>query len=270
MDQRPIGFFDSGVGGLSVWREVVNLLPQESTLYFADQAFFPYGEKSTTVIRRRLLRICRFLLKRKAKLIVIACNTATVSGIDRLRRRFKIPLVGVEPAIKSAVTLSKTGVIGLLATKRTILSQRQTELTARFGRGKKIISLDGSQLTPLVEQGRGNSPETRKVLKKLLLPLKKAKADVLVLASTHYVLLREQIQACVGSGMTVIDSGPAVARQVKKVLQENNLETNQKKPKHLFFTTRSPGSSSYYDPGSYRVRQKLVVVKLKDDGIREI
>lgn len=103
MDQQPIGFFDSGVGGLSVWREVVNLLPQESTLYFADQAFFPYGEKPATVIRQRMLQICCFLLKRKAKLIVIACNTATVSGIDRLRRQFKLPLIGVEPAIKSAV-----------------------------------------------------------------------------------------------------------------------------------------------------------------------
>lgn len=237
MNQRPIGFFDSGVGGLSVWREVVNLLPQESTLYFADQSFFPYGEKPATVIRQRMLQICCFLIKRKAKLIVIACNTATVSGIDRLRRQFKLPLIGVEPAIKSAVTLSQTGVIGILATKRTILSQRQRELTASFGRGKKFISLNGSHLTPLVEQGQANSLETRKVLKKLLLPLKKAQADVLVLASTHYVLLRKQIQACTGSGMTIIDSGLAVARQVKKVLQENKLISRRKKARHLFFTS---------------------------------
>jgi len=242
MNNQPIGFFDSGVGGLSIWREVVNLLSEESTIYFADQAFFPYGAKSQSTIQRRMEKICQFLINKQVKLIVIACNTATVSGIDFLRRKFNVPFVGVEPAIKPAIKLSKTGVVGVLATKRTILSQRQNELIKQFNQGKRVISIDGSDLTPLVEQGRIDFPETEKILKKLLLPLKKEKVDVFVLASTHYVFLKKQIQAIVSPEVKVIDSSQAVARQTKRFLNLIPIHdrfsiADPRFKKHLFFTS---------------------------------
>ena len=175
MNNRPIGVFDSGIGGLTVWQEIVSLLPGESVIYLADQAFFPYGGKTRSGLQKRTEKICRFLIKEKVKLIVVACNTATVAAIDFLRKKFPLPFVGVEPAIKPAVRLSKTGIIGVLATKVTAQSKRRRKLIKEFAQGKKVVTVDASELTPLIEAGQEVTP----VLEKLLLPLKKAGVDVL-------------------------------------------------------------------------------------------
>jgi len=233
MDNRPIGIFDSGIGGLTVLQEIISLLPSESTIYVADQAYFPYGEKTNKEIQKRTEKICQFLIKNKVKLIVVACNTATVAAIDFLRKKFSLPFVGLEPAIKPAAKMTKTGIIGVLVTRRTAKSRRQRKLIEGFAQGKKVVTVDGSELTPLIEAGQ----EVRLVLEKLLLPLKKLRVDVLVLGSTHYPFLKKQIQAIMGPRVKIIDSGKAVAKQVKRVLKENNLLSSQGKGKRLFFTT---------------------------------
>lgn len=240
MDNRPIGIFDSGIGGLTVWKEIVSFLPSESIIYFADQAYFPYGEKSNKEIQKRINKICQFLIKKNVKLIVVACNTATVAAISFLRRKFSLPFVGVEPAIKPATAVTKTGVIGVLATKITVASQRQRELIKKFAQGKKVISVDCSELTPLIEEGKLYSKRTIQVLKKYLLPLKRENIDVLVLGSTHYSFLKKQIQDIVRPDVKIIDSGKAVARQIKRLLEESNLLSNQEEGKRTFFTTADP------------------------------
>lgn len=236
MNNRPIGIFDSGIGGLTVWKEITTLLPGESLIYLAGQAYFPYGEKSNREIQERVEKICRFLIKNKVKLIVVACNTATVAAIDFLRKKFSLPFIGLEPAIKPAAKMTKTGIIGVLVTRRTAKSRRQRKLIEGFAQGKKVVTVDGSELTPLIEAGQ----EARLVLEKLLLPLKKLGVDALVLGSTHYPFLKKQIQDIMGPGVKIIDSGQAVARQVRRVLEESNLLSNQEKGKRTFFTTANP------------------------------
>ena len=240
MDSRPIGIFDSGIGGLTIWQEIASFLPGESLIYFADQAYFPYGEKSNREIKARAEKICQFLIKKNVKLIVIACNTATVSAIDFLRKKFSLSFIGSEPAIKPATQITKTGVIGVLATRKTVKSRRQKNLIDSLAWGKEVISLDCSELTPLIEKGEIDSPKTLEVLRKYLLPLKRKKIDVLVLACTHYPFLKKQIQNIIGLEVKIIDSGKAIAKQVKRVLEENNLSSDQRKAKKQFFTTGDP------------------------------
>ncbi len=237
MDDRSIGIFDSGIGGLTVLQEIIALLPSESTIYVADQAHFPYGEKTSKEIQKRTEKICRFLMKKNVKLIVVACNTATVAAVDFLRKRFPLPFVGLEPAIKPAAKMTKTNIIGVLVTRRTAKSRRQRKLIESFAQGKKVVTVDGSELTPLIEADQ----EARLVIEKLLLPLKKLGVDVLVLGSTHYPFLKKQIQAIMGPAVKVIDSGQAVAKQVKRVLEQNNLLSNQERGKRAFFTAGKAG-----------------------------
>jgi len=240
MNLGSIGIFDSGVGGLSILKEITNLLPNESIIYFADQAYFPYGVRKREEIKKRAEKICLFLIEKKVKLIVIACNTATTMAIDYLRKKFSLPFVGLEPAVKPASRLTKKGVIAVLATKRTGESKRHHRLIKEFALEKKVITIDASQLTPLVETGKFNSLETRKVLLKYLLPLKKIGVDVLVLACTHYSFLKEQIRKIMGSRVKIIDPGLAVAKQVKRLLKKDGLLSGQEKKKIKLLTTGEP------------------------------
>ena len=170
MNNQPLGIFDSGIGGLAIWRRITVSLPRESAIYLADQDYFPYGEKSKREIQKRAEKICLFLIGKGAKMIVVACNTATVFAINYLREKFSIPFVGVEPAVKPAIKLTKTGIIGVLATRGTVKSSRQRELINKFGQEKKVINIDCSELTPLIEKAKINSSQIAKILENYLLP----------------------------------------------------------------------------------------------------
>ena len=237
MNNKPIGIFDSGIGGTSIWKEVVKLLPNENTIYLADSKNAPYGEKSSEEIIALSVKNTEFLLSKGCKLIIVACNTATTNAIDYLRKNFTIPIIGIEPAIKPAALLSKTGAIGILATKGTLSSKLFEKTTKEYTKNITTIEQDGEGLVPLIEQGKLNSPEINQLLTTYLKPMLQFNIDHLVLGCTHYPYLIPQIKKIIGENVTIIDSGEAVARQTKAVLEKHNLlSTPTNKSRHQFYT----------------------------------
>ncbi len=220
----PIGVFDSGVGGLSVWQESVRQLPSEDTLYFADQAHIPYGQRSLDEVRRLTENVTRFLLAQGAKLIVVACNTASGATLHTLRETFPdVPFVGMEPAVKPAVEHTRTGIVGVIATTATFQGDLFARLVQRFGDGFDIHTQACPGLVEAVEAGALDTPETESLLRRYLTPLLAAGIDQLVLGCTHYPFLSPLIQRIVGPDVMLIDPAPAVARQVGRVLARRNL-----------------------------------------------
>ncbi|MEN3111362.1 glutamate racemase [Uliginosibacterium paludis] len=223
-DPRPIGVFDSGLGGLSVLREIRALLPSEGLLYCADSGHAPYGEKPQALIAERSLEISAFLLEQGAKALVIACNTATAAAAGAIRQRWPdVPVIGMEPAVKPATHATRKGVVGVLATTGTLESARFAGLLDQFGHGVTVLTRPGVGLVEAVERGELASPATLALLRTHLEPMLAGGADVIVLGCTHYVFLREQIEAIVGPGVRVIDTGAAVARQVQRKLAESEM-----------------------------------------------
>ena len=237
MNKQPIGLFDSGIGGTSIWKEVIKLLPYENTIYLADSKNAPYGEKSSEEILALAVKNTELLISKGCKLIIIACNTATTNAIDYLRKHYTIPFIGIEPAIKPAALYSKTGAIGILATKGT-LSSKLFEKTAKvYTKNLTTIEQEGAGLVPLIEAGKVNSPEITQLLETYLKPMLKFNIDHLVLGCTHYPYLIPEIKKILGSNVNIIDSGEAVAKQTKTVLEKNILLSNSKnKSKHQFYT----------------------------------
>ncbi|MDO9276371.1 MAG: glutamate racemase [Lutibacter sp.] len=221
--QQPIGLFDSGIGGTSIWKEVVKLLPNENTIYLADSKNAPYGEKTSEEIIALSIKNTEFLLSKGCKLIIVACNTATTNAIDYLRKNYSIPFIGIEPAIKPAALLSKTGAIGILATKGTLSSKLFEKTTKEYTKNMTTIEQDGEGLVPLIEEGKLNSPEINELLLTYLKPMLNFNIDHLVLGCTHYPYLIPQIKKIIGDKITIIDSGEAVAKQTKAVLEKHNL-----------------------------------------------
>ncbi|WP_190240350.1 glutamate racemase [Pelotomaculum schinkii] len=219
----PIGFFDSGVGGLSVMKEVRRLLPGEDMIYYADSIYCPYGGKPPVIIRDRVFTICDFLISKGVKLIVMACNTASITALDAVRERITVPVVGLEPAVKPAVAATKNGKIGVLATGVTLAGERFHSLVERFGETVEVYTQPCPGLVELVEAGKLESPETRTLLARYLDPLLARGVDTIVLGCTHYPFLKPLVQKMSHSGVSVIDSGAAVARQVARLLQGCNL-----------------------------------------------
>ncbi len=220
----PIGVFDSGLGGLSVWREIASLLPNEDTLYLADQAHVPYGPRSLDEIRSFSIAIAEFLINQGAKLIVVACNTASGAALHPLRLEFPtLRFVGMEPAVKPAVERTATGVVGVLATPTAFQGELFRRLVDRFGRGVTIHTQICPGLVEAVEAGRLQDLSTRSLLGTCLRPLMDAGVDQLVLGCTHYPFLADVISEIVGPGVALIDPAPAVARQVRRVLVEEGL-----------------------------------------------
>jgi len=215
----PIGIFDSGVGGLSVWREIVKVLPQESTIYYADNANCPYGGKSREEIVALADRVTSFLLEKGCSTIVVACNTATAAAIDFLRKKYPVPFVGMEPAVKPAAINSITGVIGVLATQGTFNSRLFQETRSRFASEVKVIIQPGFGLVERVEAGDFSSPLVYDLLHRYIDPMLEAGADYLVLGCTHYPFLIEAISEISNGRLTIVDPAPAVAMQVKRVLE---------------------------------------------------
>ncbi|MDW3649902.1 MAG: glutamate racemase [Bacteroidia bacterium] len=240
MNEAPIGIFDSGFGGLSVWKECKALLPNEQFIYIADQAYCPYGPKSQDAILQRARELSQYFLKKGAKLIIIACNTATAAAIKYLREEFDIPFVGMEPAIKPAALDSQTGHIGILATQGTFAGQHFQNTREKFAQGVELHIQVGEGLVELVESGKIDGPECLAVLAPYLLPMKAKGIDQLVLGCTHYPFLSKAISAILGEGVKLIDPAPAVARQLHNVLEGGNiLSKRQIRAVDIFYTSGS-------------------------------
>ncbi|EXJ13307.1 glutamate racemase [Imhoffiella purpurea] len=220
---HPIGVFDSGVGGLTVLREIRRELPHEDLLYVADSGHAPYGDKSKDFIESRSTAITEFLLSRGAKAIVVACNTATGAAAKLLRSRYPVPLVAMEPAVKPAVERTCSGVVGVLATRQTLASHNFSVLLQRVGQGADIQLQPCQGLVEHIESGELDGPALRDLLTRYLDPLLERGADMLVLGCTHYPYLTPLIREIAGDGVTVLDSGAAVARQVRRKLDESGL-----------------------------------------------
>jgi glutamate racemase len=219
----PIGVFDSGVGGLSVLLEIRRELPCEDLLYVADSGHAPYGDKPAQLIEARAVAIVEFLLSQRAKAIVVACNTATGVAINMLRARFPVPIVAMEPAVKPAVALTKSGVIGVLATSRTIASDNFAKLQERFGNDVKILMQACPGLVEQVEAGDLSGDKTRALIEQYVMPLLAQNADTIVLGCTHYPFLAPLIREVAGPAIDIIDPSAAVARELRRRLSSNDL-----------------------------------------------
>jgi len=215
-----IGFFDSGVGGLSVWREVVALLPGISTAYLADNAYCPYGLRPVEEIIERSCVLTEALLRQDCRIIVSACNTATSAAIATLRQRYNVPFVGIEPAVKPAALNTRSGVVGVLATRATLTGRLFKETSARFASHVRLVTKIGEGLVELVEAGETTSAAARAIVAANLSPLLEAGADQIVLGCTHYSFLADLIRELAGEGVEIVDAAPAVARQVARVLAD--------------------------------------------------
>lgn len=223
---NPIGIFDSGIGGTTVWREINLLMPNENTIYVGDQRYAPYGVRPKQEIVELSYKNIDYLLSYGCKIIVVACNTATTNAIAEMRAKYNVPIIGIEPAIKPATILSKTSKIGILATKGTITSDFFASKVKLYPE-TKIIEQIGYDLVNLIETGRIHSPEMVDLLKSYLDPMVEEGIDTLVLGCTHYPYLTPIIETLIPNDIKIIDSGRAVAKQTQKVLAEHDLLTNR-------------------------------------------
>jgi glutamate racemase len=257
---RPIGIFDSGIGGLTVLRAIHQLMPDEPLLYLADQAHVPYGPRRLKEVRQFSEVITRYLLDQGARLIVVACNTASAAALRHLRSTFPdVPFVGMEPAVKPAAEHTRSGVVGVLATPATFQGELYSSVVERFGQGVKLLQHTCPGLVTQIESGALESTETRRILEEALQPMLEQGIDTVVLGCTHYPFVIPLIQQIAGQGVRVIDPAPAVARQVQRLLVASNLlelesmpqEVILQKPQPLlqFITTGDPARLESMLPG---------------------
>lgn len=220
MNSAPVGVFDSGVGGLSVLREIRQALPNESLLYVADSGHVPYGDKSPEQIRERSRTIARFLIGQGAKALVVACNTATAAAVADLRELYDLPIIGMEPAVKPAARATRSGVVGVLATTGTLQSARFAALLDRFAGSVRVVTQPCPGLVEYIEQGELESARVRELLQRYTQPLLAAGCDTLILGCTHYPFVRPVLQSLLPAQITLIDTGAAVARQLEARLAD--------------------------------------------------
>lgn len=241
MDTNPIGIFDSGIGGISIWKEIHRLLPNENTIYLADSDNAPYGIKGKETIIDLSTKNTDYLISNQCKLIVVACNTATTNAISVLRKKYDVPFIGIEPAIKPAALNSKTKAIGILATKGTLASELFNNTASLYASGLKVIEQVGEGLVELIEMGKLDSFETKALLKSYLKPMLEADIDYLVLGCSHYPFLMPLLLELLPNHVKIIDSGEAVARQTKNVLKSKDLlNLSTFKSKNVFYTNGNP------------------------------
>jgi glutamate racemase len=240
INENPIGLFDSGIGGTSIWKEVHVLMPNENTIYLADSKNAPYGLKSKEEIIALSCKNTEFLLDQNCKIVVVACNTATTNAIKELRAKYNVPFIGIEPAIKPAALQSNTHTIGILATKGTLNSELFHKNVANHPE-VKIIEQIGHGLVQLIENGDIDSPEMTDLLKSYLIPMVEKNIDYLVLGCSHYPYLIPQIKEIIPSHIKIIDSGEAVAKQTYKILEYYHLLNHSKeKSSQIFYTNSEP------------------------------
>ncbi len=247
-----IGIFDSGVGGLSVWREIHRLMPGESCLYIADEAFCPYGPKDPAFIRERSAKISAYLIDRGAEIIVVACNTATAAAVGSLREKFDVPFVGMEPAIKPAALHSKSGVVGVLATAGTFRGRLYLDTLARFAGDVRVVEQVGEGLVEAIERGVFDSPEINNLLHHHIDGMVAAGADHIVLGCTHYPFLEKIISRIAGPEVVIVNPAPAVAAQTMRVLSQ------------LREIYGGIGESVFYSTGEMGVLKMLVRREIPD------
>lgn len=254
-NNQAIGIFDSGIGGTSIWNAIHELLPNEKTIYLADSKNAPYGQKSKEEIITLSMKNVDFLINMKCKLIVVACNTATTNAIRELRAKYDIPFIGIEPAIKPAVTHSKTQIIGILATQGTLNSELFNKTAEKY-QDTKIIEQVGHGLVQLIENGEIESPEMTQLLESYLQPMIKANIDYLVLGCSHYPYLIPQIKKILPEHIRIIDSGQAVAKQTQKLLKEKIGFTSATNNDPTFYSNTNPKVLNEILGCKYNVEQK--------------
>ncbi len=236
MDNRPIGIFDSGVGGLTILLEVKKLLPKENFIFVADQGNVPYGGKTKKQLQNYADQIMTFLSQKNVKAVIVACNTATVHAIDFLRKQYKIPIIGTVPVVKTLGKISKTRKTAVFSTPATAKSPYLQNLIDKFTNGITVYKVGGTGLEELIETGELGSKKIDKILRKFLEPLKKKNVDAIALGCTHYPFLRDKIQKIVGRNVQVVDSGGAVARRVKKIFISNKILGSKRKEDYYYTT----------------------------------
>ena len=241
-DPRPIGVFDSGVGGLTVLRELQRQLPNESTIYFADLGHFPYGPRYQAQVRTFALNIIRFLETLGVKLVVIACNTATAAALNTAREVFDIPIIGViTPGAEAAVAATKNKRVGVISNEGTMQSQEYLHAIREANPTIGVLPKAAPLLVDLVESGKSGAPETEKALREALQEIVDFRADTLILGCTHYPLLTPMIKKITGDRMTIVDSAETTAARVKRVLAKNGLESAEgETARHQIYVTGSP------------------------------
>jgi glutamate racemase len=254
-NNNPIGVFDSGIGGTSIWSAIHELLPNEKTIYLADNKNAPYGQRTKEEIVALSKKNVDFLIENNCKLIVVACNTATTNAIRELRADYDIPFIGIEPAIKPAANNSKTQVIGILATQGTLNSELFNK-TAEMFQNTTIIEQVGHGLVQLIEDGNLNSPEMTELLETYLRPMIDANIDYLVLGCSHYPYLIPQIKKILPEHIQIIDSGEAVARQTQNVLREKVGFSDEGGSEPVFYTNANPSVLKSILNDKYEVIQK--------------
>jgi glutamate racemase len=235
----PIGVFDSGVGGLSVLKELRAMLPEESFIYVADSGHAPYGDRHPEFVEARAREVARFLCQRHAKALVIACNTASVLAVRRLRDSLSIPIVAMEPAIKPAAKLTRSKVVLVLATTATIRSESVAQLCRAYGTGMRIMLQACPGLSDQVERGEFQNETTHRLLEQYILPGIAEGADTIVLGCTHYSFLANQIAAIAGPTVTNVEPSTAIARQLTRVLLPPEPTLVQDKVNTIFYTSGS-------------------------------
>lgn len=246
---QPIGVYDSGVGGLSVLKAIQVALPHENLIYLGDQAKVPYGGRSLPELRELGLGVTHFLLGQGTKLIVIACNTASAAALQPLRQIYpEVPFVGMEPAVKPAAEQTQTGKVGVLATPSTFQGELYASVVDRFASGVKIYQETCPGLVSQIEKGYLNTPKTRKILERALLPLLDKGVDTLVLGCTHFPFVIPLIQEIAAGKARVLDPAPAVARQVARVLGQQELSN----------PSTAIGAARYYTTGNSKKFQRIL------------
>jgi glutamate racemase len=238
--EGPVGVFDSGVGGLSVMREIVRQLPDEDVLFFADTAHCPYGRRAHEEILQLVRGIVRFLLSQGAKIVVVACNTASAAALHQVRQSFETPIVGMEPAVKPAAERSGSRVVGVLATEATFQGALFASLIERFASDVEVLTRACPGLVEQVEAGLVRADTTREMLETYLRPMLDAGVDSVVLGCTHYPFLRALVREIVGDGVEIIDPSAAVARQTARVLRREGLLREEGPGRCRFYTTGDP------------------------------
>lgn len=274
-DPRPVGVFDSGVGGLTVLRELQRQLPHESTIYFADLAHFPYGPRYQAQVRQFALRIIRFLQELDVKLVVIACNTATAAALNSAREVFDIPIVGViTPGAQAAVSLTRNKRVAVISTEGTLQSQEYLHAIKEANPTIGVLPKAAPELVDLVERGLSRSPEAEAALRETLKDVIAYQADTLILGCTHYPLLRPLIQKITDGRVTIVDSAETTAQRVKRVLVANGLASgDHERPRHQICVTGSP--DRFLDTARILFGQELPPIKtvsldfFEDAGNRE-
>ena len=251
----PIGIFDSGIGGTSIWKELHQLLPFEHTIYLADSKNAPYGPKGKERIIELCIKNTEFLLKQGCKLIIVACNTATTNAIDYLRATYNVPFIGIEPAIKPAALQTKTHSVGILATKGTLSSALFHKTSNIFANDINVVEQEGEGIVELIESGKLESEEMRQLLHSYVQPMIEANIDHLVLGCTHYPYLVPMLKSLLPEHIKIIDSGEAVARQTKVVLENENLLRSQpQNVENIFYTNGDPEVMASILKGNYDIQ----------------